>query len=93
VGGACGTHGRGEKSVQGFGGKGKKPFGRPRRRWEDGIIVDFRETGWGVGVEWNQLAQNRDRWRVLVNTVMNLWVVEPHSYIVRLYNVQFCSFY
>jgi hypothetical protein len=44
VGGACGTHGRGEKSVQGFGGKAesKRPLGRPRRRWEDGMWSGFR---------------------------------------------------
>jgi hypothetical protein len=52
VGGACGTHGRGKKSVQGFGGKpeGKRPLGRPRRRWEDGIRMDLREIGLGGGV-------------------------------------------
>jgi hypothetical protein len=54
VGGACGTHGRGENSVQGFGGKpeGKRPLGRPRRIWKDGM--DLRETGWGVwiGFDW-----------------------------------------
>jgi hypothetical protein len=49
VGGACGTHGRGEKSVQGLVGKpeGKRPLGRPRRRWEDGIRMDLREIGLG----------------------------------------------
>jgi hypothetical protein len=53
--------------------EGKRPLGRPRRRWEDGIIMDLRETGWG-NVEWIQLAQDWDRWRALVNTVMNLRV-------------------
>jgi hypothetical protein len=50
---ACGTHGRGEKSVEGFGGKpeGKRPLGRPRRRWEDGIRMDLREIGL-EGVDW-----------------------------------------
>jgi hypothetical protein len=49
VGGACGTHGRGEKSVHGFGGKArrKRPLGKPRRRWEDGIRMDLREIGFG----------------------------------------------
>jgi hypothetical protein len=49
VGGACGTHGRGEKSVQGFGGKArrKETMGRPRRRWEYGIRMDLREIGLG----------------------------------------------
>jgi hypothetical protein len=52
VGGACVKHGRREKRVQGFGGKAlrKKPLGRPRHRWEDGIKMDFREIGWGGGV-------------------------------------------
>jgi hypothetical protein len=49
VGGSCSTHGRGEKSVQGFGVKaeGKRPLGRPRRRWEGGIRMDLRDTGLG----------------------------------------------
>jgi hypothetical protein len=54
VGGACGTHGRGEKRVQGFDGKvrRKKALGRPMRRWEDGIKVDLREIGLrGCGVD------------------------------------------
>jgi hypothetical protein len=50
VGGPCGTHGRGEKRVQGFGGKTgrERPLGRPECRWEDGIKMDLREIGWGV---------------------------------------------
>jgi hypothetical protein len=56
--------------------KGKRPLGRPRRRWEDGIRMDLREIGW-ESVDWIQLAQDRDRWRVLVNTVMNLRVLAP----------------
>jgi hypothetical protein len=52
---------------------GKRPLGRPRRRWEDGIRMDHREIGWG-SVDWIQLVQHRDRWRALVNTVMNLLV-------------------
>jgi hypothetical protein len=58
--------------------EGKIPLGRPRRRWEDGIRMDLREIGWG-NVDWIQLAQDRDRWRALVNTVMNLQVLEPRS--------------
>jgi hypothetical protein len=50
----------------------KRPLGRPRRRWED-IKMDFREKGW-VGMDWIYLAQDRDQWRALVNTVMNLRV-------------------
>jgi hypothetical protein len=59
------------------------PFGRPRRRWEDGIKTDREEIGWGVGggggVEWIHLAQDRDRWRAVVNTVIDLRVVAPRS--------------
>jgi hypothetical protein len=58
--------------------EGKRPLGRPRRRWEDKIRMDLRETGWG-SVEWIQLAQNKDRWRTVVNTVMNLRVLAPRS--------------
>jgi hypothetical protein len=58
--------------------EGKRPLGRPKRRWEDGIKVDLREIGWG-GVEWIQLAQDRDRWRAVVNAVMNLLVLAPRS--------------
>jgi hypothetical protein len=56
----------------------KKPLGRPRRRWEDGIRMDLREMGWG-SVEWMQLVQVRGRWRAVVNTVMNLRVLSPRS--------------
>jgi hypothetical protein len=54
----------------------KRPLGRPRGRWEDGIKMDVREIGWG-GVEWIHLAQDRDRWRAVVNAVMNLRVLAP----------------
>jgi hypothetical protein len=47
VGRACDTHGRGEESVRGFGGKGKRPLERTRRRWKDGIRMDLREIRWG----------------------------------------------
>jgi hypothetical protein len=53
--------------------KGKRPLGRPRRRWEDNIKMDLREIGWG-GMDWFDLAQDREHWRALVNTVMNLRV-------------------
>jgi hypothetical protein len=56
----------------------KRPLKRPRRRWEDGIKMDLREIGWG-GVEWIHLAQDRDRWRAVVNAVMNLRVLAPRS--------------
>jgi hypothetical protein len=58
--------------------KGKRPLGRTRRRWEDGIKMDLRETGWG-SVDWIQLTQDRDRWWALVNTLMNLRVLAPRN--------------
>jgi hypothetical protein len=51
--------------------EGKSPLGRPRHRWEDNINMDVQEVGCG-GMDWIELAQNRDRWRALVNAVMNL---------------------
>jgi hypothetical protein len=58
--------------------EGKRPLGRPRRRWEDGIRMVLREIGWG-SVEWVHLAKNKGQWGALVNTVMNLWVLAPRS--------------
>jgi hypothetical protein len=51
----------------------KRPLGRPKCRWVDNIKMDLREIGWN-GVDWIDKAQNRDQWRVLVNTVLNLRV-------------------
>jgi hypothetical protein len=53
--------------------EGGRPLGRPRCRWEDNIKMDLREVGWG-SMEWINLAQDMDRWRALVNAVMNLRV-------------------
>jgi hypothetical protein len=53
--------------------EGKRPLGRPRRRWKDNIRMDRREIGWG-GMGWINLAQDSDQWRALVNTVMKLRV-------------------
>ena len=53
--------------------EGKRPLGRPRRRWEKYIKIDLQEVGGGCG-EWIELAQDRDRWRVLVSTEMNFRV-------------------
>jgi hypothetical protein len=58
--------------------EGKRPLGRRRRGWEDGIRMDLREIGLG-GVDWIRLAQNRDRWRAVVSAVMNLRVLVPRS--------------
>jgi hypothetical protein len=55
--------------------EGKRPLVRPRRRCEGGIKMDLREIGGGV--EWIHLAQDRDRWRAVVNAVMNLRVLAP----------------
>ena len=52
--------------------EGKSPLGRPRHRWEDNIKMDLREVGGGG--DWIELAQDRDRWRALVTTVMNFRV-------------------
>jgi hypothetical protein len=61
--------------------EGKRPLGRPRRRWEDGIRMDLREIGLG-GVDWIGLAQDRDRWWAVVSVVMNLRVLVPRSKLV-----------
>jgi hypothetical protein len=67
--------------------EGKRPLGRQRRRWEDGIRMDLKETGLG-SVDWIQLAQNRDWRRALVNTVMNLRVLAPQSKLVTQYQLK-----
>ena len=61
--------------TQGLVGKpdGRRPLGRPRRRWEDTIKMDLQDVGRGCG-DWIELAQDRDRWRALVSTVMNFRV-------------------
>ena len=53
--------------------EGKRPLGRPRRKWEDNIKMDIQEVGCG-GMDWIQLARDRDSWRALVNVVMNIRV-------------------
>jgi hypothetical protein len=53
--------------------EGRRPLGRHRRRWEDNIKMDLRQVGWG-GMDWINLAQDRNRWRALVNAVMNIRV-------------------
>jgi len=53
--------------------EGKRPLGRPRHRWEDNIKMDLQEVGCG-GVDWIELAEDRDRWWALVNVILNLRV-------------------
>ena len=75
MGGACSAYGEGGGVYRVLVGKpeGKRPLGRPRRRWEDNIKIEFQGVGWG-DVDWIDLAQDRDRWRALVNALMNLRV-------------------
>jgi hypothetical protein len=75
VGWTCGTHGEGESFYRVLVGRpeGKRPLGRPRRRWEDNIKLDLWEIGID-GTNWIRLAQDRFQWRAFVNTVMNLRV-------------------
>jgi hypothetical protein len=70
MGRACGTNGGDEECRM---PEGKRPLGRPRRRWVDNIKMDLREIGLD-GVDWIDLAKDRDQRRALVNTVMNLRV-------------------
>jgi hypothetical protein len=74
IGGACGTNGEKRNAYTLLVGKpeGKRPLGRPRRRWVDNIRMDLGEVGW-CSVDWIDLAQDRNRWRALVYSVLNLW--------------------
>jgi hypothetical protein len=74
-GGACGMYGerRGAYSILVGRPEGRRQLVRPRRRWEDNIKIDLEEVGW-VGMDWIDMAQDRDRWWALVNAVMNLRV-------------------
>jgi hypothetical protein len=73
MGRACSTNGEKRKActVLVEMPEGKRPLGRPRHVWECHIKMDHREIGWG-GMDWSDLAQDRDQWRALVNTIMNL---------------------
>ena len=75
MGGACGTYGAGRGVHRVLVGRpeGKRPLRRPRRRWEDNIKMDLQEVG-GDCEDWMELAEDRDRWRALVSTVVNLGV-------------------
>jgi len=75
MGGACSTYGKRRGANRVLVGKpeGRRPLGRLRRRWEDNIMMDLQEVGYG-DMDWIELAQDRDRWGALVNAVMKLWV-------------------
>jgi len=75
VGGACSRYGKRRGVYRILVGKpeGKRPLGRPRRRWVDNIKIDIQDVGCG-GKDWIELAQDMDRWRERVNAVMNLRV-------------------
>jgi hypothetical protein len=75
VGRACSTNGEKKNAYRILVGKpeGKRPLGRPKRRWVDNIRMDLRDTGW-YGMDWIELVQDMDQWRALVNTVMKFWV-------------------
>jgi hypothetical protein len=75
MGGACSTNGENRNAYRILLGKPerKRPLGRPRRRWMDNIRMDLREIGWG-GMDWIDLAHDKDHWRALVKTAMNLRV-------------------
>jgi hypothetical protein len=73
LGRACSTHAEKMNVYRVLVGMQKRTLEGPRRTLEDNIKMDFRETGWG-GMDWNHLAQGRDQWKALVNTVMNLRV-------------------
>jgi hypothetical protein len=81
--GACSTYGGEERCIQDFVRKteGNIPLGRPMLIWEDNIKIDLQEVGCG-GMDWIDLAQHRDRWRVLVNAVMNLRVPYNSGYFL-----------
>jgi len=77
VGGACNAYGGEQRCTHGLEGggepEGKRPLGRPWRRWENNIKMDLHEVGRGR-MDWIGLAQDRDRWGALVNAVMSLRV-------------------
>jgi hypothetical protein len=75
MGRACGKNGAKRNAYRVIVGKseGKRPLGRHRHRWEDNIKMGLLKIGWG-GMDWINLVQDRDQWRAVVNTVMNVRV-------------------
>jgi hypothetical protein len=75
MGGACSTHGEGRFAYRVLVRKpeGKRPLGRPRRRWEENVRMDLQEMGCGCE-DWIELAQDRDKWWTLVSAMRNLRV-------------------
>ena len=69
---ACSTYGRERGAYRDLLGnpEGRRPLGGPRRRWDDNIKMDHLEVGWGM--DWIDLADDRDRWQAVVNAIMNL---------------------
>jgi hypothetical protein len=93
MGGECSTHGDMRNVYKILFGKPerKRPLRGPRRRWEDNIRMDLRETGW-ESVNWIQLAQDRDQWRAAVNTVMNLrFPYQAGNFLTSWVTVSFSS--
>jgi len=80
MGGACGAYGGGVHRVLVGKPEGKRPLGRPRRRWEDNIKMDLQQVGGGCG-DWMELVQDRDNWQALVSTVMNIRVQKCGEYL------------
>ena len=82
---------RGVQSVLVGEPEGKRPLRRPRRKWEDNIKMDLQEVGRG-GIDWTDQAQDRDRWRALVNTVMNFRVpLNSGNFLTRFKPVSFST--
>jgi hypothetical protein len=85
---ACARERRGVYRVLVWKPEGKRPLGRHRRSWEDNIRIDLKELGCG-GLDWIELAQDRDRWRALVTAVMNLWgAIKCGELLDSLWNCQ-----